>query len=107
MAEAEPEKKSCGACSNELPKDSYSKKQWQQKQQRRCKSCVDSNQEIDNSAAAACAKKQSSSAQTSHSSTATTAKKKRSKNKDKPVPVFAGDQGARYKPTTAAAARAL
>lgn len=104
MAEAEPEKKSCGACSNELPKDSYSKKQWQQKQQRRCKSCVDSNQEIDNSAAAACAKKQSSSAQTSHSSTATTAKKKRSKNKDKPVPVFAGDQGARYKPTTAAAA---
>ena len=102
MVSVEQETKSCGACSNELPKDSYSKKQWQCKQRRRCKSCVDTNQEIDNSVAAA---------QSSHSSTATatgsatTAKKKRSKNKDKPVPVFAGNQEARYKPTTAGSTR--
>jgi len=77
--------KLCGACSNELPKDSFSKKQWQQKQQRRCKSCIDSNQEIN------------IDAQTSTSHSSTPAKKKTSK-KDKPV--FAGDQGALYKPTT-------
>ena len=36
--------KICGACCNELSRDAFSKKQWQQKQhQRRCKGCITEN----------------------------------------------------------------
>ena len=39
--------KVCGACHTDLPKDSYSKKQWKLGEyQRRCKVCVTGNQEI-------------------------------------------------------------
>ena len=38
--------KICAACSQELPKDSFSKKQWQLKQQRRCKECIAANREV-------------------------------------------------------------
>jgi len=110
MTSGETETKLCGACSNELPKDAFSKKQWQQKQQRRCKSCVDSNRDIDTStsaAAAAAAASVKSSAQTSNSSNANASnanananananKKKVRKNK----PAFAGNQEALHKPTT-------
>lgn len=42
----EPTTKPCSACTKELPKESFSKKQFQQRQQRRCKSCVESDQKI-------------------------------------------------------------
>lgn len=39
-------KKLCGACFEEFPKESFSKKQWQQKQRRRCTGCIESGQDI-------------------------------------------------------------
>ena len=38
--------KICAACSQELPKDKFSKKQWQLKQQRRCKECISANRAV-------------------------------------------------------------
>jgi hypothetical protein len=38
--------KICAACSQELPKEKFSKKQWQAKQQRRCKECIADNREV-------------------------------------------------------------
>ena len=38
--------KICAACSRELPKEKFSKKQWQAKQQRRCKDCIADNREV-------------------------------------------------------------
>ena len=38
--------KICSACSQELRKEKFSKKQWQAKQQRRCKDCIAVNREI-------------------------------------------------------------
>jgi len=39
--------KVCAACHKDLPKDSYSKKQWKvDKCQRRCKVCIANNQEV-------------------------------------------------------------
>ena len=38
--------KVCAACSKELPKDKFSKKQWQLKQQRRCKECIAAKREV-------------------------------------------------------------
>ena len=38
--------KVCAGCSQELPKDKFSKKQWQAKQQRRCKECITDNREV-------------------------------------------------------------
>ena len=38
--------KLCGACHKELPRESFSKKQWQLKQIRRCKECIDANREV-------------------------------------------------------------
>eukprot|EP00579_Thalassiosira_antarctica_P003118 CAMPEP_0201905878 /NCGR_PEP_ID=MMETSP0902-20130614/56732_1 /ASSEMBLY_ACC=CAM_ASM_000551 /TAXON_ID=420261 /ORGANISM="Thalassiosira antarctica, Strain CCMP982" /LENGTH=512 /DNA_ID=CAMNT_0048440001 /DNA_START=63 /DNA_END=1601 /DNA_ORIENTATION=+ len=38
--------KICAACCQELPQDKFSKKQWQFKQQRRCKECIDVNREV-------------------------------------------------------------
>jgi hypothetical protein len=38
--------KLCGACSEQLPVDSFSKKQWQNKSRRRCKECTEANREI-------------------------------------------------------------
>jgi len=37
------ETKSCGACHKDLTTASYSKKQWQNKTQRRCKECIESD----------------------------------------------------------------
>ena len=39
--------KTCAACSQELPKDKFSKKQWQSKQRRRCKDCIAENREVE------------------------------------------------------------
>ena len=38
--------KLCAACSQELQKEKFSKKQWQAKQQRRCKNCIADNREV-------------------------------------------------------------
>ena len=39
--------KICAACSQSLPKEKFSKKQWQLKQsQRRCKDCIADNREV-------------------------------------------------------------
>ena len=38
--------KICAACSQELPREKFSKKQWQLKQQRRCKECITDNREV-------------------------------------------------------------
>ena len=38
--------KLCAACNQELPKGNFSKKQWQLKQYRRCKSCIADNREV-------------------------------------------------------------
>ena len=46
--------KICAACSQELPKDNFSNKQWQAKQQRRrCKECIAENREVATSTTAA------------------------------------------------------
>ena len=41
------EGKICGACLNTYVSEYYSKKQWKQKQRRRCKKCADAEKEID------------------------------------------------------------
>uniref|UniRef100_A0A7S3QCQ4 MYND-type domain-containing protein n=1 Tax=Chaetoceros debilis TaxID=122233 RepID=A0A7S3QCQ4_9STRA len=86
-----PETKLCGACCSKLPKDAFAKKQWQYKQLRRCKSCVESKVDIDTAKA---------NTGTSDASNATKMKsgKKKGKHK-KPKPVFAGNQEAMHKPT--------
>ena len=38
--------KICAACNETLPKDKFSKKQWQLKQQRRCKECIAANRDV-------------------------------------------------------------
>ena len=38
--------KICAACSQTLPKEKFSKKQWQLKQSRRCKECIADNREV-------------------------------------------------------------
>ena len=38
--------KICAACSQELPRENFSKKQWQAKQRRRCKDCIAVNREV-------------------------------------------------------------
>ena len=38
--------KLCGACCNDLPKESFSKKQWQLKQYRRCTVCIHADRDI-------------------------------------------------------------
>ena len=38
--------KLCAACSQALPKEKFSKKQWQLKQRRRCKECILDNREL-------------------------------------------------------------
>ena len=38
--------KICAACSQDLPKDKFSKKQWQLKHHRRCKECIADNREV-------------------------------------------------------------
>lgn len=43
---AKEETKLCNACSNQLSRDAFSKKQWMHRSRRRCKACVDANQEI-------------------------------------------------------------
>ena len=45
-AAAAVDMKLCAACSQELPRNKYSKKQWQLKQQRRCKECIADNREV-------------------------------------------------------------
>ena len=38
--------KICAACNQTLSKEEFSKKQWNLKQQRRCKECIDNNREV-------------------------------------------------------------
>ena len=38
--------KICDACSQGLPQEKFSKKQWQSKQNRRCKECITENREV-------------------------------------------------------------
>ena len=39
--------KACAACCEELPKESFSKKQWKSKQhERRCIGCIDSDRDV-------------------------------------------------------------
>ena len=38
--------KICAACSKTLPKDKFSKKQWQTRQHRRCKECIAGNRDV-------------------------------------------------------------
>ena len=38
--------KICAACSRELPRENFSKKQWQAKHRRRCKDCIAVNREV-------------------------------------------------------------
>eukprot|EP00594_Rhizosolenia_setigera_P005872 CAMPEP_0178945470 /NCGR_PEP_ID=MMETSP0789-20121207/3754_1 /TAXON_ID=3005 /ORGANISM="Rhizosolenia setigera, Strain CCMP 1694" /LENGTH=605 /DNA_ID=CAMNT_0020625367 /DNA_START=1 /DNA_END=1818 /DNA_ORIENTATION=+ len=83
------ETKPCSACSEDLPKENFSKKQWQAKKQRRCISCVESNREIQPT--------KPSSTSESASSKPSTSTKSRKKKKEKPV--FAGDMKSRYKNT--------
>ena len=45
FVQQQPTMKICAACSQELPKDKFSKKQWQLKQCRRCKECIAVNRE--------------------------------------------------------------
>ena len=42
----EVETKICGACQSELDISAYTKKQWQNKSQRRCKECIASDKPI-------------------------------------------------------------
>jgi hypothetical protein len=86
--------KICRACSQNLPKEEFSKKQWQQKQQRRCTDCIEANREIDPVSKEASIKGGSQSLSSRTSNT----KQKKGSKKDKPV--FAGNQEGRFKPTT-------
>ena len=43
--------KICSACRQELPKERFSKKQWQAKQQRRCKDCIVDHRKVNLDAA--------------------------------------------------------
>ena len=47
MEKSDIEGKTCGACLNTLTSEYFSKKQWKQKQRRRCKKCAESGKEID------------------------------------------------------------
>jgi len=87
------EEKICGACLQKLSYESFSKKQWQQKQRRRCKQCAGSGKEIDVAklVKALCLSEPSSNASNNGNSTT---KKKKGRKKDKPV--FAGDAEGRY-----------
>jgi hypothetical protein len=86
--------KICRACSQNLPKEEFSKKQWQQKQQRRCTDCIEANREIDPVSKEASIKGGSQSLSSRTSNT----KQKKGSKKDKPV--FAENQEGRFKPTT-------
>ena len=43
--------KLCAACNQTLPRENFSKKQWQMKQKRRCKECIANNREANFEAA--------------------------------------------------------
>lgn len=78
-------RKPCAACLEDLPIECFSKKQWQAKQLRRCKSCVESNKEM---------QKQAVVRKTDLPASAT---RKSRKKKDRPA--FAGNMKSRYQPT--------
>eukprot|EP00978_Attheya_sp_CCMP212_P005538 scaffold12431_cov57-Attheya_sp.AAC.13 len=95
MATDDAEEKLCGACLQELPNESFSKKQWQQKQRRRCKDCADSGKEIDVvklNAILNDGDEPSSNPSTSN----VTSKKKKGKKKNPPA--FAGNTDGRFQP---------
>mmetsp|Transcript_3183 Transcript_3183/g.8007 ORF Transcript_3183/g.8007 Transcript_3183/m.8007 type:complete len:447 (-) Transcript_3183:52-1392(-) len=88
----EPNAKLCGACFEELTIENFSKKQWQMKQRRRCKGCVESGKEIDAAKLNAALNPETAPASRSN-------KKKKKKNKKAP-PAFAGSTSGRYQPNT-------
>mmetsp|Transcript_34097 Transcript_34097/g.62765 ORF Transcript_34097/g.62765 Transcript_34097/m.62765 type:complete len:637 (-) Transcript_34097:156-2066(-) len=98
------EEKLCGACLQSLSKELFSKKQWQQKQRRRCKDCADSGKEIDvdgltailNDNDVAPPSSPSSSNRGSGGGGATTSKQKKGKQKNQPI--FAGNTDGQYQP---------
>jgi hypothetical protein len=85
----EEESKFCNACSEDLLKDKFSKKQWlgSVTKQRRCKCCVESDREIVASTIPTAQQQQS------------TLRKSNKKKTRKNVPTYAGDQkGGCFKP---------
>ena len=84
-ASASETRKSCAACLEDFPIECFSKKRWPAKQLRRCKSCVDSNKEMQKQAVV---KKTDLPGSSMQSTTSSKARKSR-KKKDKPV--LAGD----------------
>ena len=93
--EEDLEKKSCGACCEALPKENFSKKQWEHKKQRRCKVCVASNQNHHRAMATTAALAQTAT-NAKANKYATGNKKKGRKAK----PVCAASQQARYNLST-------
>jgi len=85
------EEKLCGACLQELSADNFSKKQWQQKQRRRCKGCTDSGKDVDVAKLNAIINK--GGEQVPSNASSSTKKKKGKKNKQ---PIFAGNTDGRY-----------
>ena len=84
---SDEDKKLCSACNKNLSKEKFSKKQYQAKSQRRCKTCVEENVEISI---------QKVTQDISETKISTSTKKKKSKNK----PVYAGTQEGMCKPSS-------
>jgi hypothetical protein len=84
--DCEVETKICSACSQELPKSSFTKRQWMCRNERRCNGCVEAGNEIVGARPAAAA----------HAPTNTGNRKK---NRNKPKPVRAGRHEALHKPS--------
>ncbi|EJK55123.1 hypothetical protein THAOC_25176 [Thalassiosira oceanica] len=82
-------RKLCCACFEEFPSGSFSKKQWSQKQRRRCLGCADAGKEID------VARLQNSNKTAVASAPPKCTKKKKGRNK---APTYAGNKDAIFKP---------
>lgn len=91
------EEKICGACLKVQSKERFSKKQWQQKQRRRCKDCADSGKEIDVAGLKALLECQDGAPSSNPSSDGPASSKKKGKKK-KNQPVFAGNTDGLYQP---------
>mmetsp|Transcript_6210 Transcript_6210/g.14053 ORF Transcript_6210/g.14053 Transcript_6210/m.14053 type:complete len:638 (-) Transcript_6210:95-2008(-) len=96
------EEKPCGACLKVLTSEQFSKKQWQQKQRRRCKNCADSGKEIDVAGLIAIlndgAQSSNDPSTCNASGGGTAASKKKKKGNKKNPPVFAGNADGLYQP---------
>ncbi|GFH52541.1 hypothetical protein CTEN210_09017 [Chaetoceros tenuissimus] len=85
---SDDDKKLCSACNQNLSKENFSKKQFQAKSQRRCKTCVEQNIEISI---------QKVTQDLSKAKISSCSKKKKSRNK----PVYAGTKEGVYKSSSA------